>query len=152
MTILSGYRLLLLKQMSPATSLTTVYAANAGTKWDVQELKDKIVLKTSRLVATVMSNTGAVSFTDINGKPVLQEKPINGRYFEPAIFDGEQLYQIKQTFETTPGDAIYGLGQHQDDVMNYRNQQVTLFQNNTEVAVPFLVSNKNYGILWENYS
>src|SRR5687767_13333168 len=66
------------EKMSPATSLTTVYTANAGTKWDVQELKDKIVLKTSRLVATVMSTTGAVLFTDINGKPILQEKPING--------------------------------------------------------------------------
>src|SRR3954470_24692169 len=27
-----------------------------------------------------------------------------------------------------------------------------MFQNNTEVAVPFLISNKNYGILWDNYS
>ena len=36
--------------------------------------------------------------------------------------------------------------------MNYRGQQVTFFQNNTEVAIPFLVSAKNYGILWDNYS
>ena len=36
--------------------------------------------------------------------------------------------------------------------MNYRGQQVTFFQNNTEVAIPFLVSCKNYGILWDNYS
>src|SRR6202042_15994 len=56
------------------------------------------------------------------------------------------------TFETSHGDALYGLGQHQDDVYNYKNRQVTLFQNNTEVAIPFLISNKNYGILWDNYS
>ena len=36
--------------------------------------------------------------------------------------------------------------------MNYKGQQVTFFQNNTDVAVPFLVSAKNYGILWDNYS
>jgi alpha-D-xyloside xylohydrolase len=36
--------------------------------------------------------------------------------------------------------------------MNYRGQQVTFFQNNTEVAIPFLISSKNYGILWDNYS
>ena len=44
------------------------------------------------------------------------------------------------------------LGQHQDGIMNYKGQQVTFFQNNTEVAVPFLISSKNYGILWDNYS
>jgi alpha-D-xyloside xylohydrolase len=36
--------------------------------------------------------------------------------------------------------------------MNYKGYQVQLFQNNTEVAVPFLLSKKNYGILWDNYS
>ena len=36
--------------------------------------------------------------------------------------------------------------------MNYKGQQVTFFQNNTEVAIPFLISSKNYGILWDNYS
>jgi alpha-D-xyloside xylohydrolase len=49
-------------------------------------------------------------------------------------------------------DAWYGLGQHQDGIMNYRGQQVSFFQNNTEVAIPFLVSNNHYGILWDNYS
>ncbi|MGZ3851958.1 MAG: TIM-barrel domain-containing protein, partial [Flavisolibacter sp.] len=43
-------------------------------------------------------------------------------------------------------------GQHQDALMSYKTYQVQLFQNNTEVAVPFLVSKKNYGILWDNYS
>jgi len=133
-------------------SLITVYTFDPDLKWDVQETEEKITLKTRSLIATVVIHTGAVSFTDINGKPILQEKQMNGRSFEPAVFEGEKLYHIKQTFETTSNDAIYGLGQHQDDVMNYRNQQVTLFQNNTEVAIPFLVSNKNYGILWDNYS
>ncbi|RYF77221.1 MAG: alpha-xylosidase, partial [Chitinophagaceae bacterium] len=59
---------------------------------------------------------------------------------------------IRQDFTTIADDAWYGLGQHQDDLMNYKGYQVQLFQNNTEVAVPMLVSKKNYGILWDNYS
>src|SRR6185312_3064778 len=47
---------------------------------------------------------------------------------------------------------FYGLGQHQDGLVNYKGHQVNLFQNNTEVAIPFLVSSRNYGILWDNYS
>ena len=57
--------------------------------------------------------------------------------FTTAVFDGQPLYHINQTFQTTDDDAWYGLGQHQSDVYNYRNHQVYLFQNNTEVAVPF---------------
>lgn len=68
------------------------------------------------------------------------------------MFEGQRSYHIEQSFQTTGDDAYYGLGQHQDDVFNYKGQQVKFFQNNTEVAVPFLVSNKNYGILWDNYS
>jgi alpha-D-xyloside xylohydrolase len=44
------------------------------------------------------------------------------------------------------------LGQHQDGIYNYKGEQVYFFQNNTEVAVPFFISPKNYGILWDNYS
>ena len=36
--------------------------------------------------------------------------------------------------------------------MNYRGHHVTLIQNNRHVCVPFLVSTKNYGIYWDNYS
>jgi alpha-D-xyloside xylohydrolase len=69
-----------------------------------------------------------------------------------VIHEGRQLFRIKQSFETDANDAYYGLGQHQDDVWNYKGKQVQFFQNNTEVAVPFLVSVKNYGLLWDNYS
>jgi alpha-D-xyloside xylohydrolase len=75
-----------------------------------------------------------------------------GRNFQSTVFDGQRYYALTQTFQTTDSEAWYGLGQHQDGIMNYRGQQVTFFQNNTEVAVPFLISSNNYGILWDNYS
>jgi alpha-D-xyloside xylohydrolase len=114
--------------------------------------RDKVAIKTPSLTATVLLSTGAVSFTDVSGKPVLMERQYNGRVLSPAVFEGEQRFGITQTFETSTDDAYYGLGQHQDDQFNYRGQQVYMFQNNTEVAIPFLLSSKNYGILWDNYS
>lgn len=121
-------------------------------KWDVEEATGKVILKTAGVTATADANTGAVSFTDQQGNPIVKEKAVNGRSFQPAVYDGVPLYTIQQAFETTPGDAYYGLGQHQDEVFNYTGHQVNLFQNNTEVGIPFLLSNKNYGILWDNYS
>jgi len=140
------------KEIVSSQSLVTVYARNPDLAWNVVPSKDKLSLKTKTITAVVDLKTGVVSFWDSKGKKILNEKLIAGRSFQPAVFDGKRYYNLTQTFQSTSDDAWYGLGQHQDGVMNYRGQQVTFFQNNTEVAIPFLVSSKNYGILWDNYS
>ncbi len=108
-------------------------------------------LKTARLQVVLDKTSGQVSFYDLKGNKLLSEQPFS-RLLLPQVFEGEPAYYIKQGFETSPDDAWYGLGQHQDGIMNYKSYQVLLFQNNTEVAVPFLISRKNYGILWDNNS
>ena len=118
----------------------------------VNDLNDSVQLKTNTLVASINKQTGAVSFYDVNGKSILQEKQYNGKSLTPAVFEGEPSFNIQQTFSTMNDDALYGLGQHQDGIVNYRNNQEFLWQNNTEVAIPLLVSSKNYGILWDNCS
>jgi alpha-D-xyloside xylohydrolase len=133
-------------------SLITVYSTDPSLHWDIRSEADRVVLVTPVLRATVTVATGAVSFADAAGHEILAEKTDGGHSLEPAVFDGEPSYHIRQTFTLRPGEALYGLGQHQEDQMNYRGRQVRLFQNNTEVAIPFLISNKHYGILWDNYS
>jgi alpha-D-xyloside xylohydrolase len=49
-------------------------------------------------------------------------------------------------------DALYGLGQFPDGVLNWRGQQATLIHGNISVAVPMIVSNKGWGLLWNNAS
>src|SRR5690349_10540351 len=140
------------KEMAPAQSLVTVYTKRPDLFWNVIPSKDSLTLKTKKLTAVVDLKTGAVTFRDNKGRKILAEKqPLGGR-FQPVVFEGKPYYALTQTFQSTTGDAWYGLGQHQDGVLNYRGQQTTFFQNNTEVAVPFLVSGNNYGILWDNYS
>jgi alpha-D-xyloside xylohydrolase len=140
------------KEILTSKSLVTVYAKNPGLSWNVVPSKENLTLITKSLRVIVNLKTGAVSFRDHSGKKILTEKPIDGRIFQAAVFDGRRYYNLTQTFLTTEDDAWYGLGQHQDGIMNYKGQQVTFFQNNTEVAIPFLISSKNYGILWDNYS
>jgi alpha-D-xyloside xylohydrolase len=133
-------------------SLIISYATKPEAKWIMVNNKDKIVLKTASLAATVNIATGAVSFSDSLGNAILSEKQWGGRNFSHVVYDGEASYHISQIFQTSDDDACYGLGQHQDDVYDRKGFQTLLFQNNTEIAVPFLVSNKNYGILWDNYA
>ncbi len=136
---------------STAESLV-VLPQNIKPGFSIASTDSSAIISTSSLIAIINKFTGSVKFTDKNGNTIVQEHAANGRAFANTIYDGEPFYKIRQTFETANDDAIYGLGQHQDGKINWRNQQVYLFQNNTEVAVPFLISNKNYGILWDNYS
>ncbi|MEO8763173.1 MAG: TIM-barrel domain-containing protein [Ginsengibacter sp.] len=132
-------------------SLVSIYSP-VSVKFTLIKKPGRVILKTRSITATVLLSTGAVSFANASGMPVVMERQYNGRSFTPAVFQGQNSFGITQIFETTPDDAYYGLGQHQSDQFNYKGQQVFLFQNNTEVAIPFLVSNKNYGILWDNNS
>ncbi|MEJ2629568.1 MAG: PA14 domain-containing protein, partial [bacterium] len=65
---------------------------------------------------------------------------------------GETTFHIQQLFNSPEKEAFYGLGQHQNNIMNYKGQDVDLWQYNIVVTLPFLVSSRNYGILWDNNS
>ncbi|MGB3005851.1 MAG: TIM-barrel domain-containing protein [Chitinophagaceae bacterium] len=139
------------KEVLPDKSLIVIQQPVA-VNWELKETKETIEMITASVKTRVSLATGAVSFFDKNDNPVLAEKSIEGRSIRPVILEGEKLFSLKQSFEKTAEDAYYGLGQQQDNVWNYAGKQVILYQNNSQVAIPFLVSAKNYGVLWDNYS
>src|SRR5581483_4024668 len=57
---------------------------------------------------------------------------------------------VRQEFLLSPGEALYGLGQHQEGFFNLRDIPVELLQANTNIAIPFLLSTNGYGLLWNN--
>jgi alpha-D-xyloside xylohydrolase len=141
-----------INQFSADKSLMAIPQKANAAKWSVSQTGDFILLKTASLQVKVSLKTGVVSYNDAAGKPVLQEALTDSKTFIPVSNDGEAAYQLKQVFQSPADEGFYGLGQHQNGVMNYKGQQVELLQSNTDVAVPFLLSSKNYGILWDNYS
>ncbi len=122
------------------------------TPFTIKNNADTLFLATSRLRVEINMGTGALVFKDIAGNVLLAERGRYGRSFRNVTYQGESSYAVKQVFESPETEALYGLGQHQDDVINYKGQHIELFQYNTKVAIPFLLSSKNYGILWNNYS
>lgn len=134
---------------SSTPSLMVTATGRDGVKWDASENNDEVVLRTDALSVTVALNSGRVIFRDKTGNIILQEQ---SKAFRPVTIDNKPLYQVRQVFESPAGEAFYGLGQPQTGVMNYKDQDVDLTQYNSIAAVPFLVSNRNYGILWDNYS
>ncbi|OUJ75806.1 glycoside hydrolase family 31 protein [Hymenobacter crusticola] len=101
--------------------------------------------------ARLNPQTGQVSFFTSKGQPLVSELAA-GLRFTPKTDLGEPTYQVRQTFRLTPGEAIYGLGQHQDGWLNYRGHKTRLRQQNLDIAVPVLHSSKGYGLFWDNYS
>ena len=55
------------------------------------------------------------------------------------------------TYSTPADDYQFGLGQFQDGYSNLRGLSRRLTQVNTQISIPMLLSNKGYGILWNNY-
>src|SRR5580765_3370873 len=132
------------------TSLMVI-AGNKKTEWAVATKNNETTLSTALLKVVVELSTGRIKFHDLKGEPLLEEDK-TGSSFTATAIDRGPSWQIKQTFLSAKDEAFYGLGQHQQGIMNYKGELVELLQNNTEVAIPFLVSNNDYGILWENYS
>ena len=111
-----------------------------------------ISLTTSSVKAEVSIETGLVTYRDSNDVVILAQSQIAEPALIPKVFNGAPSYQVSQIFDSKENEGYYGLGQHQQGFVNYRNRRVDLVQYNTEIAVPFVISNKGYGLLWDNYS
>ncbi len=124
----------------------------AETKFDVKSTDSTVTLTTAELNVQVDRKNGEVSFADKDGNAILCEQNGGGREYKPINVEGLDAFSVRQVWESPADEAFYGLGQHQSDEFNYKGKNEELFQYNTKISIPFVVSNKNYGILWDNYS
>ena len=61
---------------------------------------------------------------------------------------GGDHYVSDVMFDADPDEHFYGLGQHQHGLLDQKGAVVELVQRNTEVSVPFALSSRGYGFLW----
>ncbi len=120
--------------------------------WEVTQEENLLILATSRLKVQINESTGELAFFDPDGNLIVKEKEGGGKTLEKTVIQDKETYHIRQQWETTGDEALYGLGQHQDRLMDIKGYEIDLWQRNLKAVVPFLVSTKNYGILWDNYS
>jgi len=132
-------------------SLSVVKRDSVFMDWTVTEKDRTLEISTATTVASMSLETGQVAFMDKSGSLLLKEAN-GGRSFTDIQVDGKSGLTMRQVFESPDDEAIYGLGQHQSEEINYKGKNEVLFQYNTKVSIPFIVSTKNYGILWDNYS
>jgi len=69
----------------------------------------------------------------------------------------EKFYQVGATFVSPDDEHYYGLGQNQEGFLDHRGHTVECWHNYTatgapSICVPFVVTNKGYGMVWDNPS
>lgn len=119
---------------------------------EVESSADRVTVRTPKLSLAVDLKNGLLRFLDPNGKTLLAESDRVPRRYVPVVINGEKLYRVDQRFYPDALEGIYGLGQHQSGVFNYRGAVIEMAQANTNVSIPFYISTLGYGLLWNTAS
>ncbi|MDD6552377.1 MAG: glycoside hydrolase family 31 protein [Prevotellaceae bacterium] len=145
-------------------SLIIVPQQQPDFKYSVQEDNSDVSVNTTAVIARVNKQTGRVRFYDENGKQIVAEDE-NGKQLWPYTVPEREIgvdshlseaqkhgWTWRLLFDNGSDEAFYGLGQHQANELNMKGKNEELYQYNTKVSVPFVLSNRGYGILWDSYS
>ena len=104
-------------------------------------------------IKACINSSGQLSFFDVNsGQELVKEKPIHALSIPARAYKSLKgdLFHIDCCFEAYDNEHIYGLGQHQHGRLDQKGCVIELIQRNTEVSIPFLLSSRGYGFLWNN--
>ena len=150
----------------PASLMIVPQSAPAKGSYTITDEGATVVVKTQKVKAVVQKSTGAITFFDAAGKQLLKEAQDGKRFWDFTVPERELGMKTGYTvpeahkhglswqmkFDSPEDEAFYGLGQHQSEEFNMKGKNEDLFQYNTKVSIPFVLSNKNYGLLWDSYS
>ena len=139
---------------------------NSKAQYKVEEQGDDLIITTAAMRAVLNEATGQITFYDLKDQVLLKEMAQGGKTFKPFTVPDREIgvdiakvpeaqkhgWSWRALFDSPDNEAFYGLGQHQSEELNMKGKNEDLFQYNTKVSVPFVISNKNYGILWDSYS
>jgi len=128
-----------------------------GAPFTVTSDDKSVTLATAKVTAVIERESGALHYYDgqaPSGKaPGKLLTTDSYRSLRPVEVNGEKTFHAEDFFAIYGShEGFYGLGQHQAGVWNYRGETVDLSQENTNIAIPLLVSTNGYGIFWNNPS
>jgi len=118
--------------------------------FQVADLPSKLEIKTKKITVSINKQSGILSYSDDSGKTFLMEKE-GSRKLIPDSIQGEACFVAEQAFVSPADEYLFGLGQFQDGHYNLKNITRRLTQVNSQISIPFVYSNKGYGLLWHQY-
>lgn len=119
-------------------------------------------------ITAVVNKQGQLAFWRDADKCMLQEfwrqrgeigedESVHGQYVSALNLEGREIrpipggkYSLKVRFEANADEKIYGMGQYQQPHLNLKGCMLELAQRNSQASVPFMLSSRGYGFLWNN--
>jgi alpha-D-xyloside xylohydrolase len=82
---------------------------------------------------------------------------MSGWEMSPHVVNGEKTFRVGAAFDAPGDEHYYGLGQNQDGILDLKGRTIDCRHNydapaGETVCVPFMVTNKGYGVVWDNAS
>ena len=122
------------------------------TRFSVEMEEGVVKVSTGEVVARVDPKDGKLSFTDASGKQLLASGAGGQMSFAPIEVEGKKAFSTRVVFDSPADEAFYGLGQQQTGEFDHKGLNEELYQYNTKISIPFIVSSKGYGLLFDAYS
>jgi alpha-D-xyloside xylohydrolase len=143
-----------LSEFPSRTSLVVTNKWEKTPTFTVMDANGNILISTASLRIQVNKKNNGISFLDLHGSSILAEDGINGTTMTKATVAGIQTYNCSTAFDSPSNEALYGLGCHPEDSLsiNYKGRNQDLAIQYMTGAIPVLLSNKGYGLMWDNYS
>lgn len=147
--------------------------------WEYSENSSEIVIQTSDVTVRIDRETASFAYYSSDGKLLLEDSGRDAISFEKfplykleeastekiSTADGIKevvrearraecghSWHVRMNLKFSDGEALYGLGQHEEGYGSLRGKTVWVHQANRKIAVPVIVSTLGYGILTDTYS
>jgi alpha-D-xyloside xylohydrolase len=129
-----------------------------GVEVEIRIGEDKAIIRNGELIGEV-ANDGRVRYLSSSGEVLLEELWIDHRVKNAALRKARNyralssdLFEVELYFKAFEDERFYGMGQYANDFLNLKGCVLELAQKNTQISVPFLLSSRGYGFIWNNPS
>lgn len=121
---------------------------------EIKIMPGKAVIINGTIRAEIRERDGLITYLNNNDEILLKEAfhhhvPRFARQYDSK---GSNHFKIMLTFEAEKDEHIYGMGQYPNDCLNLKGTVLELAQKNTQISIPFFISSKGYGFIWNNPS
>ena len=124
---------------------------------DIQIEDRKATLRNGKLTAVIemegWRGSARISFYNQKGELLLRETDggnalnLSAREYCP-ITGGD--FELNAKFDGQDGEQLYGMGQYQEEQVDWKGCTLELKHRNSQASVPFVISSRGYGFLWHN--
>jgi len=153
------------EEVTPVITFTEVDVTDPwykGEEWKKYHQTGTVATLTNGKITAEVSPEGWIRFLNQRGEVLTEEYWRNrnriNRYCVPLRVDARELkpvmgscdYELTARFEAYDDEKIFGMGQYQEKHLDKKGATLELAQRNSQASVPFYVSSRGYGFLWNN--